>query len=192
MSGQGISQIVFYAVALDRARLPARALDGAGLHGPARRRPLPRRDRERLLQARAHRPEQGAGLEGLRQDACSSSASSSGCPLRDPAAPGPPVPEPGPHEGRAGAPVAEHGRELHHEHELAVLRRRVHDVVPDPDGRARRAELRLGRRRDRRARGRRSAGSRAARRHARQLLGRPLPLARLHPAAARDRRRASS
>ena len=43
--------------------------------------------------------------------------------------------------------VAEHGGELRHEHELAVLRRRVHDVVPDPDGRARGAELRLGRRR---------------------------------------------
>ena len=38
----------------------------------------------------------------------------------------------------------EHDRQLRHEHELAVLRRRVHDVVPEPDGRARGAELRVG------------------------------------------------
>ena len=54
-----------------------------------------------------------------------------------------------------GVPVAhraEHDRQLRHEHELAVLRRRVHDVVPDADGRAGRAAVRLGRRRDGRAR----------------------------------------
>ena len=51
------------------------------------------------------------------------------------------------------APLAEHGRQLHHEHELAVLRRRVHDVVPHADGRPGGAELRLGRGRDGRARG---------------------------------------
>ena len=60
--------------------------------------------------------------------------------------------------------VAEHRGELHHEHELAVLRRRVDDVVPDPDGRARGAELRLGRRRDRRCSQPSSVASRAARR----------------------------
>ena len=43
---------------------------------------------------------------------------------------GPPLPEPGPPAGRAVAHRAEHGRQLRHEHELAVLRRRVHDVVP--------------------------------------------------------------
>ena len=104
--------------------------------------------------------------------------------LRDPAAAGPPLPEPGSPEGRAGASVAEHDRQLHHEHELAVLRRRVHDVVPHADGRPRGAELRLrGRRHGRPRRGR--ARHRAPLvGHARQLLGRPLPLARLHPAAA--------
>ena len=50
------------------------------------------------------------------------------------------------------AHLAEHDRQLRHEHELAVLRRRVHDVVPHADGRARGAELRLRRRRDGRAR----------------------------------------
>ena len=77
---------------------------------------------------------------------------------------------------------AEHDRELHHEHELAVLRRRVHDVVPDPDGRARGAELRLRRRRNGGARSGRARDRAALRRNARQLLGRPLPVDRLHPA----------
>ena len=113
-------------------------------------------------------------------------------PLRDPAGPGASVPEPGPHAGRAVAPLAEHGRQLHHQHELAVLRRRVHDVVPDPDGRARGAELRLGRGRDRRARGRRPRARAPLVGDDRQLLGRPLPHARLPPAAARGRRRRCS
>ena len=45
---------------------------------------------------------------------------------------------------RVAAHRDEHDRQLRHEHELAVLRRRVHDVVPVADGGARRAELRLG------------------------------------------------
>ena len=91
--------------------------------------------------------------------------------------------------GRAVAHRAEHDRELRHEHELAVLRRRVHDVVPDPDGRARGAELRLRRGRDGRARGGRARNRAPLAGRDRQLLARPLPLARLHPAAARDRPR---
>ena len=46
----------------------------------------------------------------------------------------------------------QHRRQLHHQHELAELRRRVDDEPSHPDGRADRAELRLGRRRDRRRR----------------------------------------
>ena len=53
--------------------------------------------------------------------------------------------EPRPPAGRLGADRAEHRRELRHQHQLAVLRRRVHDVVPDADGGTGRAELRLGR-----------------------------------------------
>ena len=133
---------------------------------------------------------QGAGLEELRQDRARLQRPLLWRALRDPAPAGPPVPEPGPPEGRPAAHLAEHDRQLHHEHELAVLRRRVHDVVPDADGRARRcrtssppavgmAVLAAV------VRGiaRRSIGD------ARQLLARPLPVARLHPAAAVDRAR---
>ena len=171
-----------------RARLSARALHGARLRGRQLRRP-------------------GVGSRGWAGSSAASTASSAPDAKKEQdwksygttvlvfsvlflgllyliqRAAGASVPEPGPHEGRPRAPVAEHGRELHHEHELAVLRRRVHDVVPDPDGRARGAELRL--------RGGRHGGARRGRARdraalggdARQLLGRPLPLARLHPAA---------
>ena len=37
----------------------------------------------------------------------------------------------------------QHRLQLHHQHELAVLRRRVHDELPDADGRAGGAELHL-------------------------------------------------
>ncbi len=69
-------------------------------------------------------------------------------PLRRSSVSRAPLPESRSHEGRRPAHRGEHDGELRHEHELAVLRRRVHDVVPDPDGRARGPELRLGRRRD--------------------------------------------
>ena len=134
-----------------RAQLSARAL-----HGPRLRRPVPRGrsvrlargSRARLLPSRACGCEEGAGLEELRQDRAHLQRRLLRCALRHPAPAGAPVPEPRPHEGGARAPRAEHDRELHHEHELAVLRRRVHDVVPHPDGRARGAELRVCRRRD--------------------------------------------
>ena len=51
--------------------------------------------------------------------------------------------------GAAGARV-QHRGQLRDQHELAELRRRVDDEPPHPDGRARGAELRLGRRRHRR------------------------------------------
>ena len=66
--------------------------------------------------------------------------------------------------GRAPAHLDQHDGELHHQHELAVLRRRDDDVVPEPDGGAGRAELRLGRARDGRARSRDPRASRAGRR----------------------------
>ena len=94
------------------------------------------------------------------------------------------------HSGRAVGRRAEHDRELRHEHELAVLRRRGDDVVPQPDGRTGGAAVRFGRRGAGRGRGghpRHRAPRRRGR--ARQFLARPLPLDRLHPAAALDRPR---
>ena len=87
-------------------------------------------------------------------------------------------------KGVAAAHRAQHRGQLRHEHELAVLRRRVHDVVPDPDGRARGAELRLRSRRHCSARRGRARARAPLGGDARELLGRPLPLARLRAAAA--------
>ena len=69
--------------------------------------------------------------------------------------------------------VVQHRDELHHQHQLAGLRRREHDELPDADARARRAELRVGGDRHGGA-GRADSRLRAqgGRRH-RQLLGRP-------------------
>ena len=50
--------------------------------------------------------------------------------------------------GRARARL-QHRRQLRHQHQLAELRRRKHDVLPRPDGRPDGAELRLGRDRHR-------------------------------------------
>ncbi len=123
-----------------------------------------RRGRARLLPARRAATPSASRTGRATARRCSSSACSSGASsTRSSACRGTCFLNPDHMKGVPAAPVAEHGRELHHEHELAVLRRRVHDVVPDPDGGARGAELRLGRRRHRRARGGRSAGSRGAR-----------------------------
>ena len=107
--------------------------------------------------------------------------------LRHPAPAGPPLPEPGSHERRCAAHRCQHDCELRHEHELAVLRRRVHDVVPHPDGGPRRPELRLGGRRDGGPDRSHSRDRPPLERQAGQLLARPLSVARLHPAAAVDR-----
>ena len=119
----------------------------------AARRAATRRHRALLPASRRRRPR--AGLEELRQDRARLQRRLLGPPLRAAAAAGAPVPEPGRAARRPAAHRAQHDGELRHEHELAVLRRRVHDVVPDPDGRAARAELRLGGGRDGGARRRR-------------------------------------
>ena len=79
----------------------------------------------------------------------------------------------------------QHGRQLCHQHQLARLRRRVDDELPDADARPDRAELRLGR--DRHGSARR-ADPRPGPPHKshtdRQLLVRSDAQHALHPAAA--------
>ena len=91
---------------------------------------------------------------------------------------------------RAAGPGLQHGRVVHHEHELAGLQRRVDDELSDPDGRARVPQLRVGGDRHR-------AGDRvhprhraAGEGHARQLLGRPGPLLAVGAAPVLPGRRA--
>ena len=153
MSGQGIAPDPRLRGRPDRARVPARPLHGAGLRD--------RRSGVRWLVRRSSAASTGSCAPTRRREQDWKSYAKTRArlqrrllrrALRDPAPAGPPVPEPGPPAGRAVAHRAEHDRELRHEHELAVLRRRVHDVVPDADGRAGRAAVRLGRRRDGRAR----------------------------------------
>ena len=93
--------------------------------------------------------------------------------------------------GRAG-PRLQHGGELHHQHQLAELRRREHALLSDPDGRADGPEFRLGRDRHR-ARHRAGARLRAPldQLH-RQFLGRSHALHALRPAADLDRASRSS
>ena len=81
---------------------------------------------------------------------------------------------------------------VHHEHELAVLRRRDDADVLLADGRAGRAELRLRGGRHGRARRGDPRLRQPRRRAARQLLAGPRPDAALHPAAALVRRRAGA
>ena len=151
VSGQGIAQIVVYAVVLVALAYPL-GLYMARVYAPGFRVRWLVRARARLLPARAHRPEREQDWKSYAKTVARLHDPLLGAPLRDPAPAGAPVPEPGRPAGGAVAHRAEHDRELRHEHELAVLRRRVHDVVPDPDGRAGGAELRLGRGRDGRAR----------------------------------------
>ena len=81
---------------------------------------------------------------------------------------------------------------VHHQHELAVLRRRDDDVVFLADGRAGRAELRLGSGRHGGDGGGDPRLCAPQRPHARQLLGRSDADTALHPAAAVVHRRAAA
>ncbi len=95
----------------------------------------------------------------------------------------------GPGEPR---PVVQHGHELHDEHELAVVRRRVDDELSRPDGGPGRPELRLGGRRDCGG-NRHDPRLRAPRgQHDRQLLGGPDPRDAVRPDSDLDRRGASA
>ena len=88
----------------------------------------------------------------------------------------------------ASRPGVQHRHQLHDEHELAGVQRRIDDELPRPDGRAGRAELRL---RGRRHRGGHRADSRlcaAGDRPDRELLGRPDPRDALRADSDRPRR----
>ena len=90
-----------------------------------------------------------------------------------------------PAEQSAVAPdlVVQYGGQLHHQHQLAELRRRKHDVLSRADARPDASELPLGRHRHR-ARGRADPRLRArVGKDGRQFLGRYHPLHALHPAA---------
>ena len=87
----------------------------------------------------------------------------------------------------------QHRGHLHHQHELAGLRRRDHDELPHPDAGADGPELRLGGDAAWRSWSRSSAGlTRRCARDDRQLLGRPDALHAVHPAAAVARPRAGA
>ena len=153
MTANGITQIVLYLVILTVARVPARRRTW---RGSIRARCACRAGSPHPSAAStgsSARARSGAGLEAVRGHGARLHGASSrvllyallrlqghlplnpdGLAVRQPV-------------GRD-----EHDRQLRHEHELAVLRRRVHDVVPEPDGRARGAELRLGGARHGRAR----------------------------------------
>ena len=94
-------------------------------------------------------------------------------PLLPPADTGLAAAEPDRRRRRAAGACLQHRLELRHEHELAELRRRVDHEPPHPDGRARGAELRLCRGRDRRRRRAHPRSHPPALGDDRQLLGRP-------------------
>ena len=192
MTGNGITQIVIYARRADAARVPARRLHGARVHRHPPHSAPARRARACLLPAARDARGRGADLEGLRRHGARLHGPLLGAALPAAAAAGSPAAEPGQPGRGLAAHRDQHDRELRHEHELAVLRRRDDDVVPEPDGRPDGAELRLGRARDGRPRGgdprlRAPLGD-----DGRQLLGRSLPVARVHPGAARADPRGSA
>ena len=109
-------------------------------------------------------------------------------PLRPAAPAGPPAVQPRPLQGRRAEAVVQHRGQLPDQHELAGLRRRRHEP-PHPDGRPGLPQLRVGGRRGGGGGGAHPGPGPAPDPHHRQLLGRPGPHLRAHPAAARVRGR---
>ncbi len=106
------------------------------------------RSRSAIYRVARHRRGRRAGLEALPARAARlqprSASCCSTCILR---AAGRPAAEPAGLARREAEPRLQHRRQLHDEHELAVVRRRDDDELPLADGRAHLPELRLGRRR---------------------------------------------
>ena len=65
-------------------------------------------------------------------------------PVRDVPPPEPPADQPGRARGGRSIRLVQHVLQLHHQHQLAGLRRRDHDDLPQPDARADLPELRVG------------------------------------------------
>ena len=194
MSGQGIAQILVYIVVLDRARLPARPLHGARLQRRRLRdaavasagsaRSSAASSASCASTARASRTGRATRRRARLQHRRSSPSSTA---LR---APGPPVPEPGPPARASRSHIAlnttasfvtntnwqYYGGEYTMSYLSQMAGLAVQNFVSAAVGMAVLAAVVRG-------------IARRSRSDARQLLARPLPLARLHPAAARDRPR---
>ena len=105
---------------------------------------------ERLIYRLCRRParRRGNGLEGVRdRDAAVQLAWASLVVYALQRLAGRPAPEPAGTRRRVARFVVQHRRQLRHQHELAGLRRRDDDELPDADAGADRPELRLGGRR---------------------------------------------
>ena len=130
----------------DGARVAARRLHGARLHrredrpvgraGPGRAVAVPA---ERCARRRRH------GLEALRGRGAAVQPARRAGRLRVAAPAGRAAAESAGLRCGVGRFVVQHGRQFRHQHQLAGLRRRIDDELPDADARARRAELRVGR-----------------------------------------------
>ena len=183
----GLLQVGLLLAALAVVLPPAGRLHGPRLHQRARHLRV-----ERVVyRVMGVDPERRPALAGATHGRCwrsprSASSSSTRCQRFQPHLPlslGFPA-------CRAG-PGVQHGGLVRHQHELAVVLRRVDDGPPRADGRAGRAELRLGRGRASRSRSPSSAGF--ARSRTDRLGNFWVDLVRgvrAHPAAARGRRRA--
>ena len=103
--------------------------------------------------------------------------------LRHRAAAGLPAVEPAASRQRRPRSGLEHRRQLHHQHQLAVLHARIHHELSHRDGRPRHAQLLVGGRGHRGGRGPHSRHQAHHLRHHRQLLGRHDAHPALRPAA---------
>ena len=149
-----------------------------------------------LLSPVRRRSAAGAGLESVHVRAAGVQHLRRDRDLRDPAAAGAPAPQPAALRRRAARARLQHGRQLHHQHQLAGLQRRVDDELPDPDGGSGLAQLHLGRGRDLRGPGGRARLHQARRPRGRQaageLLGRSQPRDPLRAPAAQLHLRAGA
>ena len=146
--------------------------------------------RDRALSGRGCRRETRAALAHLHHRHAVLPCRRLPHPLRTDAPPGGAAVQSGGAVGRRARPLLQHGRELHHQYQLAELRRRKHAVLPRADARPDAPELPVGGDRHR-TRGR--ADPRLCARFGkdrRQFLGRYHPLHALHPHADLHRVRA--
>ena len=168
-------------VVLGRHGAPARPLHGGGLRraAPTARRPGDRffaPDRAGDLPLPARRPASASSAGTSTPSRCSRSASCRSCSSTCCSAFQGTLPfNPTNMVGVAAVRRVQRRRQLHDQHELAVVLRRAHDEPPHPDARPDGAELRVGRCRHGGRRGDHPRHHPPRSAHARQLLGRPHP-----------------